>query len=68
MTEQADLATTLLTEATRTADRIGQSIDADTTDQLRAAGTVQGLAAVAAALLEVAAAIRDSGSPWHGSR
>jgi hypothetical protein len=68
MTEHADLATALLGEAARIADRIDDTEDPGLVDSLAKSGQVRATAAVAAALLEVAAAMREGGSPWHRSR
>lgn len=68
MTEHADQATALLAEATRIADSIDDRDDPGRVDSLSKSGQIRATAAVAAALLDVAAAIRRSGSPWHGDR
>jgi hypothetical protein len=67
MTEHADQATALLAEASRIADSIDDGDDPVRVDSLARSGQIRATAAVSAALLDVAAAIRGSGSPWHGS-
>jgi hypothetical protein len=68
MTEHADLAANLCSEATRAADRIDEATDPAQVASLAKSGQIRATAAVAAALLDVAAAIRGGGSPWHGGR
>ena len=68
MTEHTDQATAILAEATRIADSIDDGDDPGRVDSLAKSGQIRATAAVAAALLAVAAAIRDTGSPWHSSR
>jgi hypothetical protein len=66
MTEHADQAAALLAEATRIADSIDDGDDPGRVDSLARSGQIRATAAVSAALLDVAAAIRGSGNPWHG--
>jgi hypothetical protein len=68
MTEFADRATSLVRQAEGIADKIVEADDPARIDGLAKVGMVRATAAVAAALLDVAAAIREGGSPWHPSR
>lgn len=68
MTEHADQVAALIGEATRMADSIDDGDDPGRVDSFAKSGQIRATAAVAAALLEVAAAIREGGSPWRSSR
>ena len=68
MTEHTDQATALLAEATRIADSIDDGDDPGRVNSLARSGQILATAAVAAALLDVAAALRGGASPWHAGR
>jgi hypothetical protein len=68
MTEHADQARSLISQADSIAAKIDETDAPDSIDRAARSGQVRATAAIAAALLDVAAAIRDSSGPWHPSR
>jgi hypothetical protein len=68
MTEFSERAASLVLQAEGIAEEIAGTDDPGRIEKLGQVGMVRATAAMAAALLDVAAAIRDGGGPWHPGR